>query len=193
MACIYEIYNDINGKVYIGKTEGSIKKRFKEHCREASKTRSANRPLYRAMCKYGIEHFHIRLLEETDIPEEREAYWIAKKQSYHFGYNATHGGDGKKYIDYGLVVSAYAKLKSVKLVAEELGICEQSVSKILHSNNIKVLSTPEKAPEIFGKSINQFTKDGDFIQTFSFSVEAARSLGKLRSYEVTPIWELRVT
>jgi predicted GIY-YIG superfamily endonuclease len=54
MAYIYEIYNDINDKVYIGKTECSIEKRFKQHCQEAFKQRSFDRPLYRAMRKYGI-------------------------------------------------------------------------------------------------------------------------------------------
>ena len=51
------------------------------------------------MRKYGIEHFHIELLEETDNPEEREIYWIEKMRSFKYGYNATYGGDGKKYID----------------------------------------------------------------------------------------------
>ena len=33
MAFIYKITNDINQKIYIGKTERSIEERFKEHCR----------------------------------------------------------------------------------------------------------------------------------------------------------------
>ena len=59
------------------------------------------------MRKYGIEHFHIELIEETDNPEEREIYWIEKKQSFKNGYNATIGGDGRKYIDYDLVIATY--------------------------------------------------------------------------------------
>ena len=31
MAYIYQITNDINGKIYIGKTERTIEERFKEH------------------------------------------------------------------------------------------------------------------------------------------------------------------
>ena len=30
------------------------------------------RPLYEAMKKYGVENFELTLIEETDIPEERE-------------------------------------------------------------------------------------------------------------------------
>lgn len=37
MALIYKITNDINDKIYIGKTNFSIEKRFKEHCRDAQK------------------------------------------------------------------------------------------------------------------------------------------------------------
>ena len=102
MAYIYQIKNDINEKIYIGKTEFSIEKRFKEHCHDAFIERNEKRPLYAAMRKYGIEHFHISLIEETDNPEEREKYWIEYYQSFKYGYNATMGGDGKKYIDYNL-------------------------------------------------------------------------------------------
>jgi hypothetical protein len=34
------------------------------------------------MRKYGIENFHIELIEETDKPEEREIYWIEQKRSF---------------------------------------------------------------------------------------------------------------
>ena len=58
------------------------------------------------MRKYGIEHFHIELIEETDNPEEREVFWIENKRSFKNGYNATVGGDGKKYIDYDIIIHA---------------------------------------------------------------------------------------
>ena len=66
MAYIYKIINQINDKCYIGKTEFSIEKRFKEHCQEAFRERSEKRPLYAAIRKYGIENFKIYLIEETD-------------------------------------------------------------------------------------------------------------------------------
>lgn len=114
MAYIYVITNDINGKKYVGKTEYSIEKRFKEHCRALALGRNDKRPLYRAMKKYGVKHFSISLIEETDIPEERESYWISNLGTFHNGYNATFGGDGKRYIDYDEVVSLYQRLKKSK-------------------------------------------------------------------------------
>lgn len=32
MSYIYKIINDINNKIYVGKTDFSLEKRFKEHC-----------------------------------------------------------------------------------------------------------------------------------------------------------------
>ena len=57
MAYIYKIINDINQKIYIGKTKFSIEKRFKEHCSDAYRRSFEKRPLYAAMRKYGIEHY----------------------------------------------------------------------------------------------------------------------------------------
>ena len=107
MAYIYKITNDINDKIYIGKTEFSIEKRFAEHCRDAFRERNEKRPLYAAMRKYGIEHFHCELIEETNQPEEREKFWIEAFGSYRYGYNATRGGDGKAYADYDLINQLY--------------------------------------------------------------------------------------
>ena len=45
MAYIYKIINDINNKVYIGKTAFDIEKRFKEHCQDRTKRELENRPL----------------------------------------------------------------------------------------------------------------------------------------------------
>ena len=70
MAYIYKIINKKNNKIYIGKTEFSIEKRWKEHLRDSKK--NLDRPLYRAMNKYGIENFDIEQVEKTDSPVERE-------------------------------------------------------------------------------------------------------------------------
>ncbi len=179
MAYIYKITNDINGKVYIGKTQFSIEKRFKEHCHDRTKQRCEKRPLYAAMNKYGIEHFHIEFLEQTDMPEEREIYWIKYFNSYHYGYNATRGGDGKKYIDYDLVVKTYQDLQNVKEVSEKLHIDQGYVSEILKSKNIKVLDS-SKVMQNKVKSINQFTLDHEYIATYPSATAAAKAVSKAK-------------
>ena len=74
MAYIYQITNDINDKVYVGKTETSLEQRFKEHCKDSQTERCENRPLYRAMKKYGIEHFSISLIEQTEQPKKGKSF-----------------------------------------------------------------------------------------------------------------------
>ena len=95
------------------------------------------------MRKYGIEHFHIELVEETEVPEEREIFWIEYFGSFKNGYNATLGGDGKKYIDYDLVVASYLELKNMKETATKLNISVESVRNILRLRNIDIISSPE--------------------------------------------------
>ena len=174
MAYIYQITNDINGKIYIGKTEFSIEKRFKEHCTDAFKDRNEKRPLYAAMRKYGVEHFHIELIEETDNPEEREVFWIENKRSFKNGYNATIGGDGKKYIDYDLVISSYKEIKSIVDTAKALNISADSVSNILRQNNISIISSSEVNLNKYGKITNMYSLDGEFLKSFSSTNEAAQ-------------------
>jgi len=49
------------------------------------------------MNKYGCDCFFVDILEEVPIEvlSEREQFWIKYYDSYHNGYNATFGGDGK--------------------------------------------------------------------------------------------------
>lgn len=178
MAYIYQIINDINNKIYIGKTEFSIEKRFKEHCRDAFKEHTEKRPLYAAMRKYGIENFHIELIEETDNPIEREIYWIEEKRSFKNGYNATMGGDGTRYIDYDLVIATYNELQNVAETAKRLNIDRGSVSLILKNNGIAPLSSAEVNQKRIGKIINQYSLKGEFIQSFPSIKAAADALGK---------------
>lgn len=95
MAYIYKIVNDVNGKVYIGQTV-NIEKRWYKHCYLASS--GLDRHLYNAMRKYGIDSFHIEVIEECseDKLNERERYWIHQYNSTNknHGYNKSFGGEG---------------------------------------------------------------------------------------------------
>lgn len=176
MAYIYKIINDINQKIYIGKTEKTIQERFKEHLHDFSKQRNEKRPLYDAMKKYGIEHFSVQLVEETDNPEEREQYWIQYYDSYHNGYNATFGGDGKKYIDYDLVIKTYQEVHNCKKVSEMLNICTDSVYNILKSRNIQQVEKGSFQKEHYSKKVGAYDKDNELILSFLSLGDAARFL-----------------
>ena len=179
MAYIYQITNDINGKVYIGKTERTVEERFKEHCKDAYRREYEKRPLYSAMRKYGIEHFHVETLEETDSPEEREIYWIEAKRSFKNGYNATLGGDGKHYIDYDLVLAMYAELKNQKEVARRMNISEDTVHKVLTNYRVDILDNATVVALATGKVINQYDLQDNYIQSFPSAKAAAESLNKI--------------
>ena len=176
MAYIYKIVNDINDKVYIGKTENSIEKRFKEHCKDAFRNRNEKRPLYSAMRKYGIEKFHIELIEKTNIPEEREIFWINFYNSYLNGYNATKGGDGKILYNHDLILERLKTSPFPCEVAKEFGCCVDIVSDIAKNNQI---ITKNKANEIMkektAKKISAYTKTThEYVASFSSTAEAAK-------------------
>ena len=139
MSYIYKISNDINDKVYIGKTEFSIQKRFQEHCQDSKKRRTEHRPLYNAMNKYGIEHFYVQMIEECDNPEEREQFWIKYYNSYNNGYNATLGGDGKKYLDYSKILNLFDNTKLTQIeIATQCNCSTESVANIVKQYRGKV-------------------------------------------------------
>lgn len=176
MAYIYQIKNDLNDKSYIGKTNFSIEKRFKEHCNDAFKLNKENRPLYAAMRKYGIEHFHISVLEETQEPEIRERYWIEKLQTFKYGYNATIGGDGTSYIDRQLVINTYKRLKNQREVAKQLGIHETSVHDILIEQQVDIISSDMINQEKFGKPVEMYSLKYEYLRTFPSLRDAAQFL-----------------
>lgn len=172
IAYIYKIVNDINQKIYIGKTEFSIEKRWAEHCNDYLKRDSENRPLYRAMKKYGIKNFHIELVEETNNPSEREIYWIEYYNSFKYGYNATLGGDGKRYLDYDLIIKTYNDTHNCNKTAQILNISADSVRNVIKSHGY----TPDRRVANFKAVAQLDLKTGEIIKVYSSIKEAERSL-----------------
>lgn len=179
MAYIYRIVNDINNKDYIGKTNLSIEERFKQHCKDSKRTQYENRPLYKAMNKYGIEHFHVELVEECSdkIVSEREIYWIEQYSSFKKGYNATIGGDGKHYIDYDMIEYNYSIYQNTTKVAEVMNISPDTVRTVLKQRHIAIKSSQDIAREQNSISVTCLDKKTkEIIKTFPSIAEAARWL-----------------
>ena len=184
MSYIYKIYNDINDKIYIGKTNYLLEKRFQEHIRDSRKNQE-NRPLYNAMNKYGAEHFKIEQIEECDIQivDEREKYWIEFLQTFKYGYNATLGGDGKSYLDYELIYATYLETNSVKETALIVSCDEKSVSTIL---NIYGITKEDRIKNMALKKSNFVAmidkKTNKIIKVFNGTREAGRFLNKTHQH-----------
>ena len=181
MAYIYKIVNDINNKIYVGKTLCSIDKRFKEHCRDSKKKRNEKRPLYLAMNKYGIEHFHIFLLEETNNPEEREKFWIEKLQSFKYGYNATVGGDGARYADYDLIYSLYKEGKTYKEISNITKHDKETIGKALSEKGISKEERKIQGHKHLFKAVAKLDpKTEEILEVYSSISEAERANGNTK-------------
>lgn len=93
MTKIYIITNKLNNKKYIGKTNGTLKNRFEQHCRSVAHGR--NTYIGNAIHKYGRKNFTIELLDEVVDWVTWERFYIEKYQTTDrdYGYNITSGGD----------------------------------------------------------------------------------------------------
>jgi len=90
---IYRVVNNINNKVYIGKSK-DYNHRWLEHKNNA--VRGKQHPLYDAIRKYGINNFTFEVLFETteDLVDDQEKSLIEVLSKYPIGYNLAEGGTG---------------------------------------------------------------------------------------------------
>ncbi len=90
---VYKITNQKNGKIYIGISTNSAKRRWTEH-KSRFNLGERDHKLYQAMKKYGIENFDYEVIHETDNSKELsflESQYIEKFDSFNNGYNMTCG------------------------------------------------------------------------------------------------------
>lgn len=95
---IYKITNNVDGKVYIGKSI-NIKRRWKQHINDLDNNKHINKHLQNAWNKYGKKNFKFELLFKSDDEKEidqKESYYIDlyKSNKRKYGYNLTSGGEG---------------------------------------------------------------------------------------------------
>lgn len=184
---LYMIYNDVNNKVYIGKTYSTLEKRWKLHVSDSKKD-NKNRPLYNAMKKYGTECFHIKEIgkfKNGDL-ENMEILYIQKFDSYKNGYNATLGGDGRlyahelKYVDelfneeqQKLIIKWFYEYPNVSFISKAIGIDHRKINKVLKKYNIKKLKHEQLKTAENSMRIYQI-KDGETINIF-YTYEEVRN------------------
>ena len=178
MSFIYKITNDINNKVYVGKTNLSIEERFAQHKKDAFKDKNEKRPLYSAMKKYGVNHFYIEQIEECDatVAGLREQYWIGYYNGYSDGYNATLGGDGKLYFNHQLIANRLSEYPYPKQVAEEFHCSSDLVYIIAKEYGISCKNKGSEKNIPAPKQIYQYSKTNEFIQKFNSVVKASEWL-----------------
>lgn len=145
---IYIITNDINDRVYIGKTTNTIKKRFERHYKDGKNCNNTFSIDY-AMRKYGKNHFQVRELGKYPVSQlsEKEQYWIQYYNSYNKGYNLTLGGEGMQLYSEEQLSAAIALYQEGTLLTEitqKTGISFNTIYRYLHSNNIPLRECTER-------------------------------------------------
>lgn len=188
MAYIYKITNNINGKVYIGETTRTVQIRWNQH-----KTRVRNTQfteyLYNAMRKYGIENFSVEQIRECP-DEERfkiETEYITKFRSYVGfddcnGYNLVLSQNGPAPILKQEVSNFWNDGFTVVQISERLHIDIKTVRHILRSVGVTEEMTLARRAEYAGrhsrKPVNQYSLEGELLNTFESASAAARYIGK---------------
>lgn len=180
MAIVYMITNNVNGKKYVGVTQYSLDKRFKEHCHDSKTDRCKNRLLYSDMNKYGFENFSIDELEvcSDDKRFERETYWIDKLDTHNNGYNLTYGGSGKQFYNYEEIANKYLELKTVKDVCDFYNCDPLTVRIACKEYNVNIMSTAEYNKKHQSKPVIMLEIETDKpLKTFYSCSAAGRWLG----------------
>ena len=175
MAYIYKITNNLNGKIYVGKTLKTPELRLQEHIRDSKTERCANRPLYRAFQKYGIENFSLETVEECKVENvnEREKHWIEVFGSFKNGYNATVGGDGVHYCDYDLIYSLFQQGKNIKEISIITNYDESTCRKALNEFQVSSEIRQARGREAVIKTVIQIDKNTDEIIAIFPSIQKA--------------------
>lgn len=93
---VYQATNNLNGKVYIGKTKSSLRQRSLEHRRSAVK--GSRMFFHSAIKKHGFDAFRFEPLAWCATDEHlnflEKLYISLKNSKVPNGYNLTDGGDG---------------------------------------------------------------------------------------------------
>jgi group I intron endonuclease len=139
---VYLIKNKINGKVYIGQTIQSLKRRFAQH-KYSALTKKKKTPLYSSIRKYGIDNFEITLLEDNIKPEELndiEASYILKYSSVEEGYNLKYRETKVAYNRFDIkdIIKRYKNKDTLKEISKDYNADKRTISSMLKENGIKI-------------------------------------------------------
>ena len=158
---IYIVRNDVNEKVYVGKTTVSFKARWQDHRKTTYNDDMSDRLLYEAMCNIGFEHFTFHILEIIDESKPNEFFlahekkWIKHFNSIDpdFGYNMKKPSQNEQtdYANALLIMLELAQGKKRADIAKNHDVSNALISamKMGNRNHITELDYPIKTPDDF--------------------------------------------
>lgn len=184
---IYVMWNNTNGKGYVGSTTGTIEERFKDHVRKAE--HNTNNKFHKAIRDSGPEAFSIAELytaETTDELARMEAYYIQSTNTDENGYNSDRGGGFKKTI-YQYEIGnpePIATYDTLEEASNSVGASRKTISNAclgsLKSAKGYLWAYLPICPEVEDKRskiVYQYDLDGLLLATFSSAREASKQLG----------------
>lgn len=188
MGSIYKITNDVNGKVYIGQTHGTVESRWKAHLNAAKhhSKRHGCPYLINAINYYGVEHFSVVEIEKCNDEDlnDRERYWISYYQSYieDNGYNLTLGGDCGYWKDYSDVYTLWDEGLPVTEIQNRTGFSRTTLSKVLKEyENYSRTESEHRQSYLVSKHqyrpVIQYAQDGTYLNRFDTPQDAIDHLG----------------
>lgn len=117
----------------------------------------------------------IEEVKDDDEACKREIYWINYYKSCvgfidSNGYNATLGGDGKRYYNYQDLADKYKELKTIKAVSKFYNCDEQTVRNALQEQSIPI----NKNGKLKFKPIKRIDPKTEEEKEYSSALEAAK-------------------
>lgn len=117
---VYVVNNNLDGRVYVGKTTRPLSERWREHRKDVSRKGPLS-PLHRAILKHGSKNFSISTVADAENLEELaqlELLWILALRSFDpaLGYNRVARGIKQPYT--GALISIGKKSEWVKRKSE---------------------------------------------------------------------------
>ena len=198
MGYIYCIYYK-EQPVYVGQTIKTIEERWQEHCQAARRNeKHKHYNIHNFMFDNGINNFSIKEIEKTNKFNKQEEFWIKtlKTHKSENGYNITHGGqtcpdDIKLPCHQYNIKGQYLKsFSSINEAEREVHGNHSNIIKVLQGelntaygfrwSLQKISNLPPLQTNYTGtsKKIYQYDLEGNLLNVFNSTREAARSLNK---------------
>ena len=186
-------YKSPSGKVYIGKTIDS-KKRKREHL---CNSKTLINKFYSAVKKYGLDSFEYEVLFESPLLpidelnlmlNEKEKHFIQMFDSFNSGYNMTLGGDGQIGFKHSEKTKALFRKQRQNYSQETLDkmskasknrvVSLETRKKISLSNKGKGMSEANRqlVSEQKSKPIIQYDLEGNFIKEWKSATQVQKEL-----------------
>lgn len=144
MYTIYKITCLENGKIYVGATCQTAKRRFKGHWDTSRNPDYQHLPMYQDMSALGKDAFTVEAIESGLSQEEaalREEYWIDKFSDDGYSlYNQAAGGGGISLTENQEkeIIRLYKEGLNTWKIAELVGRSQRAIADVLNRNKIYI-------------------------------------------------------